>query len=193
MCTNSCCSFISNEYSKICLKCGVQVPILNIDSYNLYSAPIIKSYNRSNRFRTKLEKLLLINTGPKSTEPVWKVLEKKRSEIKSIADLRITLRKASLKQKHYDSIRIFSKIFCGIDAQVEEVHSLCETILTDFENILFAWRKKYEETDLFFSSDWLLRFLITRHKQDQLLQFLKPSSKSRNQKYVKMFHTISKK
>jgi hypothetical protein len=179
--------YICNEYSKICTNCGLQETILTLDNYNVYSAPILKTYDRRHRFKLKLQKLLLLHSGPKFSEPVWKILEK--GSMDTIVELRMVLRNSNLKQKHYDTIRLFAKIFCKIQIDIEQdPYVLLQTMFKEFEEIHFAWKRTVN--DLFFSSDWLLRMLVKKYCP-KLIVFLKPAtSVLRNQKYSAMLNTI---
>jgi hypothetical protein len=181
--------YTCNDYSKICVNCGIQTPVLTIDHYNVFSAPILKSYDRRHRFKIKLAKILLIHTGPKHSEPVWKTLE--HHHMDTVLDIRTTLRNSSLKQKHYDSIRLFAKIFTKIQVYIkQDPYDLSQTIFADFEEIHFAWKRNPQK--MFFSSDWLLRMLVKKYCPE-LIVFLKPAtSEIRNKKYTEMLQTISK-
>jgi len=180
--------YTCNLFSKICIRCGIQSTVLNLDTYNVFSAPILKSYDRRHRFKVKLHKVLMLHTGPKHSEPVWNVLE--ANEMKTITELRTVLRNSKLKQKHYDSIRLFAKIFCKINVDLpQDPYVLSQTMFRDFEEIHFAWKRNPH--DLFFSSDWLLRMLVAKYCS-KLLLFLKPAtSETRNKKYTDMLTTIS--
>ena len=181
---------LSTSHSQICTKCGEETPLLNLDTYNVFSAPILKSYDRCQRFFIKVDKLLLIHSGPKPTDEIWKALE--GNAFKRPSDIRFHLRhKTKLLCKHYDCIRIFSKIFAQFNVKTKRnVHHIKADIQRSFTQILYGWNKCFFGT-LFFSTDWLLRRFVERCCPE-LLVFLKPIPKSnRSLKYVKMLQTIS--
>ena len=180
--------FIKTTYSKICEICGTESFILNLDTYNIFSAPISKSYDRKQRFKIKIDKLFLLHNGPNIKDDIWKALENNHfSTPQSIRDF---LRHAKLKNKHYDCLRLFSKLFAKYEIQVEDSTALRNQILSDFDEIFFKWNSIIQ-SGLFFSSDWLLRKYITEYCPE-LFVFLKPkTSTNRHCKYVDMFQTIS--
>lgn len=188
MCTHQ---YLFTNFSQICTICGIETPILNLDVYNVYSAPMTKNYDRGQRFKLKVEKLLLLHSGPKSSEPVWRVLEEHVEHLLHPMDIRTCLRKSKIKSKHYDCIHLFSKIFCNVFHEVQDHTTILATILKRFQDIYFNWKLKIG-TGLFFSSDWLLRHLVSNLCPD-LVVFLKPkTSQNRHDKYVKMLQTISR-
>ena len=183
--------FILTDYCKICTLCGLQKKVLCLETFNQYSAPISKNYSRAHRFKLKTEKLLLINSGPSANEAVWQLLETHRDSLHTVADVRLCLRASDVKNKHYDCVRLFSKIFCNINVDVTDVHGVRKNMLDDFNTIYHSWTNHFDN-GLFFSSDWLLRHLINKHCP-KLHVFLKPkTSKCRDLKYINMLQTISK-
>ena len=183
---------IKTQYSVICSECGSETPFLVCDFYNVFSAPIQKNYSRSHRFQQKVKKLLLIDSTPKSSDKIWQYLESNRVDLVDVASIRKKLREAThIKQKHYDSIRLFYTVFCGQPRLIiSEPHKLLDRIMQDFDDIFVKWSGYYQD-GLFFSSDWLLRRIVSNHCPE-LMCFLKPAtSASRNSKYEKMLQTIS--
>ena len=181
---------VTTSHSEICTKCGKENQLLKLDTYNVYSAPISKSYDRRQRFFIKVDKLLLIHSGPKEKDAIWKALE--GNSFKNPSDIRFHLRhKTKLLCKHYDCIRTFSKIFAQFDVQTKRsVHHIKADIQRSFQQILYGWNKYFFGT-LFFSTDWLLRRFVKRYCPE-LVVFLKPIPKSnRSLKYVEMLQTIS--
>jgi hypothetical protein len=187
------CRKIRTEYSTICVGCGSEVSYLKCDTYNVYSAPITKNYSRSHRFRQKVKKLLLIDSAPRFSDQVWKYLECNRGELSCVKEIRKKLRQAThIKQKHYDSVRLFHTVFCKEDASVvvENPYELLNIIMSEFEDVYMKWAKRFTD-GLFFSSDWLLRRIVLK-TCPELMHFLKPATSiSRNNKYEQMIQTIS--
>ena len=142
------------------------------------------------RFCIKLDKLLLIHSGPSFKDEIWERL--KKQQFRTPNDIRIFLRNESnLKSKHYDCIRMFSKIFANFHVATKQ--NVCDIkvhIQHDFSNLLFQWKHLYFG-GLFFSTDWLMRMYVLKYCPE-LLVFLKPKTTSnRDEKYVKMYQTIS--
>ena len=188
-----CCDFpqISHTgYSSICIKCGCERIMLANDVYNIHSAPMVGSYNRTLRFRIKCLKLLLIKTGPKIHDNVWHVLEANREFISNPEDIRRVLRTAKLKNKHYDHMHLFSKIFCSnYRLASTDAQEILNIFMKEFDTLYFRWKKIYYE-GLFFSSDWLIRKMCNEFTPF-LLPFLKPkTSAQRHLKYEKMYLTL---
>ena len=183
-------NLIETPFSQVCTECGKEHPLLVCDTYNINSAPMPSNYDRTRRFKVKCMKLLLIQKGPKYTDDVWTVLRMHQEKITSCADIRKLLRASKIKHKHYDFVRLFSKVFNRNHRVVHlnPIHALNQ-IMLHFDEILFRWKNKLG-SGLFFSSDWLLRRLCTI-LYPSLVCFLKPrTSRQRHQKYMKMMFKL---
>ena len=162
---------IHTNHSRICSDCGVENIFLKMDTYNIFSAPILKSYDRTQRFLVKLDKLLLIHSGPNIKDPIWAVLKKQC--FKTPRDIRFFLRHyKNLKTKHYDCIRLFSKLFANFNIKPKKsVHEIRANVNKHFASLLYDWKRVCDE-GLFFSTDWLMRkyvkkfcFFLSEHRK----------------------------
>ena len=66
--------YLHTNYSRICKYCGIESIRLELDTFNPNSAPLTREYNRANRFKNKVDRLLGISTPP-ARDPVWDYLE----------------------------------------------------------------------------------------------------------------------
>ena len=92
--------FLYTEYTRVCKVCGVENSILRVDRYNVYAAPLNRGYNRKQRFKIKVDKLLGLHSGPQCLDPVWKHLDERQLTLNSPFDVRECLRSSKLKNKH---------------------------------------------------------------------------------------------
>lgn len=184
-----CCDeFIFTEYSKICVSCGRERPILRLDSFNLFSAPLMKTYSRKLRFKIKVSKILGLHTGPKITDPIWKYLSEQMLETPH--DVRHAIRTSKLKYKHYDCIRVFCDIFTSFKVVAGDVRVLQKQLLHDFDTIFAKWLQT--ERDGFFSYDWLLRYFLT-NIDSPLVVYMKPLiCLKKHKKYLNKYNLLMK-
>ena len=183
MCTHS---FIETSYSKVCVLCGIETPVLCLDAFNLYSAPLERSYSRLARFQSKVERLLGV-TCPRNADPVWEYLEQR--SLSTPSDIRIALRISSLKDKHYDSIRVFCDCFTDFKCAAYDHAQTHSFLLRQFEFLHNAWSASFSDKH-FFSYDWLLRHFL-EHMKSPLVDYLKPAtSKRRAKKYLLKLQSI---
>ena len=106
-----CNEYVYSSWCKTCKLCGLESVFLSLDKYNVFSAPLERGYNRAQRFRMKVDKLLCLHNGPNSTDPIWKYLDSRKLFLHTPFDVRQTIRRSTLKQKHYDALRIFTEAF----------------------------------------------------------------------------------
>ena len=169
-------TFIFNDATRICTKCGVEQRHLVLDSFNKFSAPINRGYSRRSRFKLKVDKLLGFHNGPSPTDPIWSALEAHRGKMQNPHDVRKVLRSLKLKNKHYDSVKIFVDCFTNFNVAKECVipsSRLRSNLLQLFDQVFRGWLKLNENT--FFSYDFLLRrFLIIL--KSPLNLYCKPAS-----------------
>lgn len=175
--------FALTTWSKVCLHCGHTERVLTLDTYNVYSAPIHQGYSRSFRFKNKVDKLLGLNSGPNSEDPIWKYLERNRVAINNPFDVREVIRSSQLKNKHYDCVRIFCDAFTNFRVKTErDSPRIREQLVKSFSEIYSMWCIYDGKT--FFSYDWILRYLLEKRKSP-LVVYLKPRTcKKRNEKYL---------
>jgi hypothetical protein len=176
----NCTAHIFEQCFKICTDCGNSVPILNIDSYNVNSAPLDVSYSRPYRFRLKVERLLGLNHPPKS-DPVWEYLNAHKIYINDPFDVREFLKMSKLKCKHYDCVRIFCDVFTNFKCEKFNIHSFLDQAKKSFEELYHNWMAGGD--DKFFSYDWLIR-QYCETVRSPLIVYLKPeTSKKRHLLY----------
>ena len=186
-----CCNeedFIFTDYSKICTGCGRELPILKLDSFNLFSAPLMKTYSRKLRFKIKVSKILGLHSGPKITDPIWKYLSEQPMENPN--DVRHAIRTSNLKYKHYDCIRLFSNIFTPFKIITGDVRNIEKLLMHDFDKIFIKWSQG--EKASFFSYDWLLRYFLTKI-DSPLLVYMKPLiCLKKHKKYLMKYNCLMK-
>ena len=179
-----CCehSFVYTSWSRVCVMCGVESRTLDMDTYNVYSAPLQKGYDRKLRFKVKVQKLLGFHNGPKHTDPIWKYLEQHKS-MKNPDEVRRVIRGSRLVFKHYDCVKLFCDVFTPFRVVVNNPTMLRKTLQSKFEDIYSRWSLQGHNAS-FFSYDWLLRYFLTE-VYPPLLVYQKPKTcKNRDAKYL---------
>ena len=156
--------FLETSYTKVCVQCGVEHLILTLDKYAVHSAPLTKGYERSVRFRQKIDKLLCLQNAPPLKCPIWEYLSKQN--MRSPTDVRYALRRYTLKNKHYDCIRLFTRVFTDFRVVLKQTPPRLNQQLTDkFNNVIRLWRRyNMVGTTPFFSYDFLLRVFLEELK-----------------------------
>ena len=182
-------SYIYTDYSRICCICGEESPSMRLDTYNKFSAPLIKGYNRESRFKIKITKLVGLHSGPKHADLVWPLLNRVKSELHHPNDIRKHLRSFCLRHKHYDSVRTFTDIFTSFRVSHVDPYRHRKIIHTRFVDILMAWTAQNLNT--FFSYDYLLRYILDEIKSPLIVYCKAATSKKRLQKYDDMLALIS--
>ena len=115
-CTCSPPSFLVTEYNTmVCTTCGIESrQMLNPAQDTTYNAPRNplhqRVYNRPDRWKTLVKKVVGLHNGPPQHDPVWELL-KKHAPFSDVAELTKTLRGSRLKHKHYQSLHAFAKAF----------------------------------------------------------------------------------
>ena len=180
-------SFLFTGYSRICRNCGVEQSELHLDKYNACSAPLERGYNRRQRFKTKVTKLLGLHSGPPFKDPIWKHLATHRVTLNTPADCRECLRHAVVKNKHYDSVRTFSDTFTSFRVTVDQQHTYSE-MLTRFDKVFSMWT--YYNQPSFFSYDWLLRYFLEAIQSPLVVYLKPPTCRTRHDKYINLLETI---
>ena len=174
--------------SRVCGMCGVERSVLRLDSWNKYSAPLSRNYDRKHRFSIKVNKLLGIHSGPPYWDAVWKMLED-TGPFHSPASIRTAIRNSRLKTKHYDCLRIFCDAFTTLRTPIETPHRLKNYLESCFHIVHSCWLRAQLE-DGFFSYDFLLRYFLEQI-ESPLLVYLKPrTNKRRLHKYMIKFAFI---
>ena len=182
-------NYVYSENTIICTNCGLETLYFKLDTFNKFSAPINRGYNRATRFKLKVDKLLGFHNGPAAKDPIWECLAKVPHALKTPSCIRKVLRSLKLKNKHYDSVRIFTDCFAEKKV-MGETHTLRVALLKMFDEVFYKWVSMKGQNETFFSYDFLLRqFLIIR--KSPLYYYCKQTScKRRNERYLKRFMTI---
>jgi hypothetical protein len=183
MCNNVCNhAWLYTDYCKVCKHCGLEERVLNLDYFCKYSAPLNRGYDRSGRFKVKLDKLFGLHSGPKADDQVWIELHAVKDELQTPLDVRRKLRQFNIKNKHYDCCRIFCDTFTNFHVDVFEPIRLNKILLRKFENIHCSWRAN-TPFEPFFSYDYLLRYLLTEANCPLIAYCKPPTSRRRKNKY----------
>ena len=166
--------FIHTPCTRVCVECGVEQVFLELDRYSAYSAPLNKGYQREVRFRQKIDKLISLQNAPPAKCPVWEYL-KSRDSLKTPQDIRKALRTYKEKNKHYDCIRLFTRVFTPFRVHLKQsAVYLNQSLTRSFAEVLRLWSKyNIHNTMPFFSYDYLLRYFLER-LNCKLLVFCKP-------------------
>ena len=180
--------FVHLDYCRICQICGLEEHQLRLDTYNVNSAPLHQGYNRRARFRLKVDKLIGYHSGPNVRDPVWAHLQQCRG-LKTSTCVRRALRSFKISQKHYDSVRLFTRVFTPF--VIPRVNTLAtkESLEKQFEHVLVLWNRS-RLTRPFFSYDFLLRRFLECIRSP-LIVFVKPyTCKKRRRKYENLLFEI---
>ena len=143
--------WLHTSCTKVCRECGVERRMLRLDVYNVNSAPLERGYNRRQRYRTKVDKLLGLHSGPHCEDEIWVYLDKHRITLNTPFDVRECLRASSLKNKHYDSIRTFSDAFTTFRVEHNQI-DVKRFLLHSFDELYSGWVTCFD--DSFFSYAW---------------------------------------
>ena len=182
----------------VCTSCGHESQqILNPSDDTTYHAhhptPINhRLYNRPDRWKSLVRKVVGIHSGPPKHDPIWNCLEKNRHNISDVSDIYKVLRKSGLKHKHYQSAHIFAKCFAKNYIKPRHSPTLVETHLNAyFAHIQRMWNAA--QFDFFFSYAWLLEQGLYVFSHLEYLPYVKTLiCKRRRNKYVQMLLTLYK-
>ena len=157
---------------------------MHLDSYNQYSAPLARSYQRKVRFLSKVDRLLGIVTPP-ATSAMWEVLDKQKDNLHNPDDVRKALRGCKVVMKHYDSLRTFTDSFTTFKCESYDTLRTRDYLEKRFTRVHSDWGRNSENK--FYSYDWLIRVFL-EEINSPLLVYLKPkTSKRREKRYIEMF------
>ena len=156
--------FLETSYTRVCVQCGLEQLTLSLDKYAVHSAPLAKGYERSVRFRQKIDKLLCLQNAPPPSCPIWEYLNKQNMTCPT--DVRRALRRYKRKNKHYDCIRLFTRVFTGFRVVIKQTPPrLNEQLTNKFNNVIRLWRRYNMVAEMpFFSYDFLLRVFLEEMK-----------------------------
>ena len=179
--------FVQTGWSLVCVKCGIEKPVVEIDTYNEHSAPLVRHYDRENRFVTKIDRLLG-RIFPKRTDPVWNYLE--TQTCKNPTEIRLALRKSKIQCKHYDCVSTFTRVFTKFRPEPFDEYVTREYLIKTFQNLHDKWSSCCADEPSFFSYDWLIRVFLEQIKSP-LIVYLKPAtSKRRHDKYTALLKRV---
>ena len=174
---------IQTNFSFICRECGRERRSFQQDmflpGYNrCFSSMNPTLYSRRYRFLSLLQKACGHNSGPASSDPVWEKLEK-GAPYHTITELQKVLSQTPFKNKRYDSLPCFSRVFLG--AQIAVPPNVVQKIMRSFDKIEQNWRKSGVKR--FFSYYYLLEILLSRAGYTDCLKFCKKLNCSKRRTY----------
>ena len=196
-CTCSPPSFLVTEYNTmVCTTCGIESrQMLNPAQDTTYNAPRNplhqRVYNRPDRWKTLVKKVVGLHNGPPQHDPVWELL-KKHAPFTDVAELTKTLRGSRLKHKHYQSLHAFAKAFVPSYTAPTDPPKMVERNLHKyFSHIQHMWSQHHPDQTQFFSYSWLLEQGLHVFYHIGYLPFVKRLiCRKRRNKYVKMLATL---
>ena len=172
---------------KVCIACGITTRELCLDTFNLNSAPLYRGYNRRSRFSLKVRKLLGLHGGPGYDDPVWRWLDSQRLTLNSPFDVRASLRTSPLKNKHYDSMRVFCDVFTDFKT-ILNPDPIKRRLFYKFDRMYAKWNSA--QIDKFFSYAWLLRKFLNEIDCPLVCYLKPPTCKRRDAKYTLMLNSL---
>ena len=108
---------VQSEYSTVvCTRCGIETQI-TLEPHEAscsrfeFTPPISRIYSRPDRWKTIVSKVVGHHSGPPRNDPVWAYLKQHSLFCTSPQNILLLLRKSSLKNKHYQCLHIFAKVF----------------------------------------------------------------------------------
>lgn len=146
-------------------------------------------YRRSKRFTEMLRKLVYPYTEKKD-DPILELFLKKE-KFETITEFITALKSSNIKDKRYQSIHTFCKLFCS---DYKTVHPLSsnqfDRLVRMFKNV----EHKFSRLTIgipFFNYNWLLFELLHKMNINRYDPFLKKiKCKKRNQYYEEMFNSL---
>ena len=179
--------WLHTSYTRVCRDCGIEHRTIRLDNFNIYSAPLERGYNRRQRYKVKVVKLIGLHSGPNYEDPIWVYLDKHKITLNTPFDVRECLRSSALKNKHYDNVRTFSDAFTDFRTEYSQC-SMKIYLMRSFDNLYAGWCNRSEES--FFSYAWLLRFFLEA-VNSSLTVYLKPRTcNRRHAKYLSKINAI---
>ena len=179
--------YIFTSYSKICKQCGSTERIFLLDTFCLNSAPLNRGYSRRNRWKTKVDKILGLNSGPKYEDPIWKYLHERKATLNTPFDVRVCLRDSPLKLKYYDNIRVFCDIFTSYKVSYTQEKTRIQLIRL-FDRLFSDWYNSREAK--FFSYVWTMRHFLEQLESPLVVYLKPPTCKRRHSKYIEKLNLI---
>ena len=179
----------SEECSLVCTSCGSEnfsdmfenSMIVGVCNYS----QLQNGYSRINRFKNYLYSVLGIHFGPGSNSPIWQHLK----PCETIDDLMKQLSNSPTKNKHYESLHSYAKVFL-VNYIPPKPLSLREIdqIRKLFLDVQYSYAQIYGSKTVFFSYPWLLHTILTALGREDHLCFVKNlKCKKRAAGYLKKF------
>ena len=185
----------------VCTNCGIETnsQIISPSDDTTYNSSQCKPlnnrlYNRPDRWKSLVRKVVGIHSGPPRHDPVWNYLKtyNDTTPISTVSDIYTALRLSKLKHKHYQCAHAFSKCFAK-----NYTTPKCEPIVVEkhlnsyFKHIQYMWNKGPK--DFFFSYAWLLEQGLCVFSHTEYLPYVKTLiCKRRRNKYVQVLLTLYK-
>lgn len=186
-------NYISSYYTLICADCGRERSGggLNPEPTFTHMATLNRSYSRPERWKSLIYKLTGFHNGPNVTDPVWAYLEKLKP-FKAPQQILSVLRKSPLRNKHYQSIFVFTKIFAPeFKLPSAEQCKATNVLLKKYFECVFTLWNRYRKEAPFFSYNWLIEQGIHYTGHTEFLPFLKKLlCKRRRQRYAHALSTL---
>ena len=157
---------IQTSYSDVCRDCGKEDSVLcnmrTSPGYSrAHSALKQSTYSRRYRFHSLLLKTVLYHTGPDKDDQVWSYLEENRDSLKTCKDIQHLLSRRPLKNKRYDMLGIFCKVFCPDTVPKEPVtNKQIRLAMQLFDALERRW--KLARVRKFFSYYYLLERVLNK-------------------------------
>jgi hypothetical protein len=178
-----------------CIECGCVVDARPefLNGIDNYVEPLqICFYRRSKRFEDMLRKMVNPTPEKKDTDVIERYLNS-GTRFNSITEFVVSLKGSGIKDKRYQSLHLFSKLFVDDYKTVEPLSDgelkLCVNMFKDVE---YRFLKRTENIP-FFNYNWLLSKLLHFMKITQYDPFLKKiKCKKRNEYYERMFNSLCK-
>ena len=177
-------SFVSHRQIRCCVRCGLSQRFLRLDSYSPHASPLGRSYDRFQRFLTKIDRLLGIGSVPKPEDPVWHYLT--AQTMRGPGDVRRALRRSGLIHKHYDCVRAFTDAFTSFRCGAVNTLRTKAMLEQKFRFVKVRWGLR----DGFFSYDWLIRKFLEEGASPLTAYLKRPTNKKRELKYRHMMRML---
>ena len=154
---------IQTNYTNVCPSCGVEKRTFDLflPGYGQTHGRLRSSttYSRRYRFHSLLLKSVCFHSGPHCDDFVWKFLEERKPYANS-GEIQKTLAKTTQKNKRYDMLPIFTKVFCkGLITKNANSRQI-RTAMRLFEALECRW--KQSRMKRFFSYFYLLEQILRK-------------------------------
>ena len=182
-------SYIQTTYSKVCELCGSECPFVencsfeNVGFNSNHNQRFAEGYRRIIRFKKILRQILTASLSPLDNKMV-QYLQKNREDFCDLKTLTETMKKAPNKDKRFNSIHAFSRVFLNKCVKIDNVlvdrivHVFCK----EFE--LFETRFALHHTGkAFINLKFLLHYLFEKHNLTSMSEFVPKLKCSKRYKF----------